>query len=171
MAKKCFLCDNGVFTHGYCRNHAYIYYAEKKSNQSLTFSTKDLRGTSLKTQEGNDIIAKHKKQRIHYIGKRCQICGRYSEVDWAHIIPKSYSQLLRNRVDNGILACRSCHDIFDQNFTIIPVSKLLELHPWRFKAILGRMKSLDELYYNRFVSRNNLFLKHGITGPVHYRFC
>ena len=171
MAKKCLLCDNGVFTHGYCRNHAYLYYESKRTTHAVASDEYRIKSKSFKTEQADSLISKHKKQRIHYIGKRCQICGRYSEVDWAHIIPKSYSQLLRNRVDNGILACRSCHDIFDQNFTIIPVSKLLELHPWRFKAIMGRMKSLDEFYYNRFVSRNNLFLKHGITGPVHYRFC
>ena len=158
MPKKCLLCDNPVFTHGYCRNHAHVYYNEKKSKQAFTFSTHSIRTKSIKTKESDSIIDKHKKRRVHYIGKRCQICGRYAEVDWAHIIPKSHSQLLRNIEANGILACRSCHDIFDQNFTIIPVSKLLELYPWRFKAILSRMKSLDELYYNRFVSRNHLVL-------------
>jgi hypothetical protein len=34
--------------------------------------------------------------------------------------------------------------------------ELLEMFPWRTKAILRRMKELDEYYFNRFCGKNNI---------------
>lgn len=93
---------------------------------------------------------------VQRIGSRCEICGRYLPVDWAHIIPKSHSLLLRDDKRNGILACREHHDVFDQNFTVVPVSFLLKRFPRTFGSVLSRMKALDEHYYNRFISKHNL---------------
>jgi len=95
-------------------------------------------------------VSKYKKALIRRVGERCFICGKNTHVDLVHIIRRSYSSVLYDSERNMILGCRTCHELFDDG----DASQLLKYKS--FTAILKRMKTLDEFYYNRYVSKRKL---------------
>lgn len=76
----------------------------------------------------------------------CRFCGERPATDAAHLIRRSYSSALITHLDNVEPACRTCHDIFDNR-------------PWEAKrlknidALLEKIKSMDEHYYNRLIQK------------------
>lgn len=76
----------------------------------------------------------------------CRFCGERPATDAAHLIRRSYSTSLITHLDNVEPACRICHDIFDNR-------------PWEAKglknidALLEKIKSMDEHYYNRLIQK------------------
>lgn len=74
--------------------------------------------------------------------KMCCFCGEAPATDAAHLIRRSYSIALITNRENIVPACRECHDIFDNQ-----KSKRHKLK--NIKAIVEKIKSLDELYYNK----------------------
>lgn len=98
----------------------------------------------------NRNVSKYKKTLIRRCGERCFICGKNAQIDLVHIIRRSYSSVLYDNEKNMILGCRTCHELFDDG----DARQLLNYKP--FSAILKRMKTLDEFYYNRYVSKRKL---------------
>lgn len=53
-----------------------------------------------------------KKEIFNYYNGRCAICGSNDRCEAHHIIPYSVAPLwIRDRLQNGILLCKSCHDM------------------------------------------------------------
>ena len=93
-----------------------------------------------------------KKRELLKQGSSCFFClkpGDSKSLTLAHLIRRSYSKefILDDR--NLVLACMSCHTIYDDGYGL----KLKFLHNLD-KALL-RVKEMDELYYNRVIDRSN----------------
>ena len=139
--KKCVICGGNVFSGDYCWYHrGYTYkdreWARKKPQKSV-------KKVSDKQKRVNSTKAKIKARLMALNKSRCFFCGGRA-VDLVHIIRQGDTASLRDEEANCVIACRRCHDIFDnKNYTT------LKNIDWA----LGIMEALDEKYYNRFVNR------------------
>ena len=84
------------------------------------------------------------KKEMLLDSRKCALCGKERELDLCHIIRRSYSTMHYTNPNNLFLACRKCHDAFDNGTW--EERNLLNIDP-----ILNKMKELDELYYIRYV--------------------
>jgi len=82
------------------------------------------------------------KQQLIAKGAYCFFCGRTDQpLDLAHLIRRSASAVHRENPGNCVLACRRCHDIFDNH----PACRV---HLPGFPRAMRRIKAIDEDYYN-----------------------
>jgi hypothetical protein len=144
--KKCVIegcSETKLFTHGHCKRHSYLYYNSKpkKEKPKPAFVSDEL------------ILAKIKKEKSQHIGMRCQFTG-FNEgiIHLVHIIRRSDNKGYKCDPRNLILGSNEFHTMFDDG----KCWYLLQYFPWRTKAILRRMKSLDEYYFNRFCGKNGI---------------
>ena len=144
--KKCIIegChETKLFTHGHCKRHSYLYYNSKpkKDKPKPAFVSDEL------------ILAKIKQAKSKHIGIRCQFSGIHGgNVQLVHIIRRSDNKGYKCDERNLILGRQEYHQMFDDG----KAKELMVLFPWRMKAILKRMKALDEFYFNRFCGHNNI---------------
>jgi hypothetical protein len=145
--KKCIIegCnETKIFTHGHCYKHKYLYYNSKPKKENKP-----------KPQFISDefTLAKIKKEKSQHIGNRCQFTGKYGGlVQLVHIIRRSDNQGYKCDERNLILGNQEFHTMFDDGKGWY----LLQYFPWRMKAILRRMKDLDEFYFNRYCGKNGI---------------
>ena len=106
---------------------------------------KAIKKVSDKQKKVNTAKAGIKDKLMKLNNRKCFFCGGRA-VDLVHIIRQGAKAGLRDKEDNCILGCRSCHDTFDDGdyTTLKNIYKILE-----------RMKKLDEQYYNRFINRKS----------------
>jgi len=77
----------------------------------------------------------------------CFFCGSTQKpLDLAHLIRRSYSAVHRENPLNCVIACRRCHDIFDNNPSCRPSLP-------GFNRAMSRIKDIDELYYNQIYDK------------------
>lgn len=76
----------------------------------------------------------------------CFFCQKRPFRDPVHIVRRSYSDDLYTNIDNLIPGCGTCHTIFDDKPGLVHTLGNIDV-------VLGRMKELDEFYYNRFIQR------------------
>ena len=104
--------------------------------------------------------------KIEKQGSRCTFTGRYDtySLDRVHIIRRSYSSGLVDDPRNIILGSRFFHTVFDDgmcrkpNGDMYTVRHMLEDFPWRTRAILHRMRTLDLYYFRRYCRRHRIQL-------------
>jgi hypothetical protein len=84
------------------------------------------------------------------MGDRCVFSGEWCPTDPVHIVRQGYSVALQDDERNVIPGKRTYHDMFDNG----RFEELYDMFPWRCRAIVERMKSLDHHYTYRFVTRN-----------------
>lgn len=61
------------------------------------------------------IIAKSKHQLIRDNDNICMICGKYSTVQLAHLLPKSIYPEYYTLHENHALFCQECHYLYDND--------------------------------------------------------
>ena len=105
------------------------------------------------------------KKKIDKQGLRCTFTGKYTMMlDPVHVIRRSHSPLLIDDPRNVIIGNRFYHDIFDNGCTknhkgdSVTIRHLLEDYPFRVRAILHRMRSLDLYYFRRYCRRYHIKL-------------
>lgn len=144
MSKKCKVegCnETNLFTHGFCYKHKGIYYNSKPK----------VKKEKPKYMQDEIELAKIKKEKIMRMGNRCILSNIYKLTEQAHIIRRDDRRYKLNP-RNLVLMHPMYHFMFDNG----KGHELLRLFPWRMKAILKRMKSLDELYFNRYCGHNGI---------------
>jgi hypothetical protein len=87
-----------------------------------------------------NLLSEIKKQKIHKVGKQCEICDKPGEVDLFHIIGVGDKKHSTNPT-NLLLSCRFCHLVWGAN----DWSKIVKFK--NFEEIMSRLKSLDEGKY------------------------
>jgi predicted restriction endonuclease len=76
--------------------------------------------------------------------KKCFICGKESNTDAAHILPKSIFPEYYTHPLNIIMLCRTCHNLFDND---------LEFRKKQDK-IYNQALKIDILSSNRYFKKN-----------------
>lgn len=67
---------------------------------------------SSKQQAKNKILVRIKSE----MQKECFICGKYGD-DLAHVLPKSLYPEYYTKVENLIILCRYCHNLYDNEIS------------------------------------------------------
>lgn len=98
-------CNNNVFTHGYCKNHSYIYYNEKGSS------------TVVKTSEKRQIEQRHYEQIRAKLMKDLKASGQWTcffcglplgeNADAHHLLSRT-GELFTDK-DSLVFAHNECH--------------------------------------------------------------
>ena len=96
------------------------------------------------------------RRKLEANGGRCLLTGEGYAIDPAHLIRQSHSFSLQSCPRNIVPLTRWAHDIFDGVDKDRRFDYLYDLYPWKCKAIIERMFTLDFYYTNRFLDRNNL---------------
>lgn len=100
----------------------------------------------------NHLIAKNKERRLIELGwEICECCEKPSDVDWAHLIPKSVRPDLYTEYENGMASCRTCHASYDawDVFVIRKFKNLGRILSYIERMDIGRYDALMEKMKNQ----------------------
>lgn len=111
----------------------------------------NMKRISEKKRRINARIGAIKKDKIERMGA-CLISKRWDMLQAAHIIRQSESIRLQDDPRNIILLNHYTHEKFDGG----RFKDLYEAYPYKCKAIIERMRSLDPYYTNRFLRNNSM---------------
>ena len=84
---------------------------------------------------------------------KCASCGKVGQVEWAHVIPRSQTSLIRWESDNALPICTFCHRMFTDN----PNKWSLWIdtfYPGLRTRLLARIVSLQHLKINKAFMEN-----------------
>lgn len=155
MPKKCLidLCEANVFTHGYCKNHSYLYYGSKIDSK-LTSKRKTIKPISDKRKrqlsEYSAIKLNKKLKMIASKSWQCFFTGKPFpkdyEPDWHHLDGR------RGMINSEPLLTYEpyivpCFHEPHMQWHDLPLHKLVELDWW--EVFVQKMALLYPEIYNK----------------------